>query len=140
MALNSISLFDRKLTTAVKVKHQIPLGGEDLDKYSGSARLIRAHGTEDFQAFSSGEAVIEHPDKGEVVWCDDMGVTCRRWNWRQGPRTALSDESRSLLVIMDALEPVTDEMLGVAADELVEALKGKDPGLVVARRLSGAPS
>ena len=31
--------------------------------------------------------VVEHPEVGEVVWRDDAGVTCRRWNWRQAPRT-----------------------------------------------------
>jgi len=83
---------------------------------------------------------MKHPDKGEVVWCDDAGVTCMRWGWRRRPRTALTDESKSIVVIMDALEPVTDQVLGVAADELVEALKARDSGIVVARRLVGASS
>lgn len=124
----------------LQVKHQIPLGGEDLDKYTGSPKLIRAIGDENFQAFSSGEPVAEHPDRGEVVWCDDVGVTCRRWNWRQGSRTALTDGSKSIVVIMDALQPLTDQMLEAAADELVDALKVRDPGLVVARRLISASS
>src|SRR4051794_39904219 len=33
---------------AVSVGHQIPLGGEDLDRYTGSPRLVRADGTEPF--------------------------------------------------------------------------------------------
>ncbi|KAK3049125.1 hypothetical protein LTR09_009544 [Extremus antarcticus] len=51
---------------AVCVKHQIPLGGEDLDKYSGPPRLIRAIGKEDFETTASGEKVVEHPPAGEV--------------------------------------------------------------------------
>ena len=43
---------------------------------------------EPFDTTADGAAVIEHPDPGEVVWCDDAGVTCR-WNWRQAQRTAL---------------------------------------------------
>lgn len=78
---------------AICVKHQIPLGGEDLGKYDGPARLIRATGKENFEVKAGGETVVEHPDIGEVVWCDDQGVTCRRWNWRQGPRTALDDDT-----------------------------------------------
>jgi len=35
---------------------------------------------------ADGIAVTEHPDPGEVAWCDDAGVTCRRWNWRQTRR------------------------------------------------------
>ena len=40
---------------------------------------------------ADGISVTEHPDPGEVVWCDDAGVTCRRWNWRQARRTQLTD-------------------------------------------------
>jgi DNA/RNA-binding domain of Phe-tRNA-synthetase-like protein len=75
------------LYNAVSVLHQVPLGGEDLTRYSGSPRLVRATGEEVFDTVSGGEAVVEHPDPGEVVWCDDAGVTCRRWNWRQARRT-----------------------------------------------------
>jgi hypothetical protein len=35
---------------------------------------------------AGGVAVTEHPDPGEVVWCDDTGVTCWRWNWRQAKK------------------------------------------------------
>lgn len=49
--------------------------------------------------------MVEHPEIGEVVWRDDAGVTCRRWNWRQGRRTALTEESTTALFIIDALAP-----------------------------------
>ena len=75
---------------AVSVLHQVPLGGEDLTRYSGAPRLLRATGTEPFDTVADGAEVIEHPEPGEVVWCDDAGVTCRRWNWRQGRRTQLA--------------------------------------------------
>lgn len=39
---------------------------------------------------------------------------------------------------MDALEPVTDDILEAAAEELVQVLRERDPGLVVERRLVGA--
>ncbi|MBC7468790.1 MAG: hypothetical protein H7322_05640 [Ramlibacter sp.] len=68
---------------ALSVLHQVPLGGEDLMRYAGSPRLLRATGIESFDTTADGEPVIEHPDAGEVVWRDDDGVTCRRWNWRQ---------------------------------------------------------
>lgn len=60
---------------AISVLHQIPLGGEDLTCYAGSPRLVRAVGTEPFDTAAAGVQVIEHPDPGEVVWCDDAGVT-----------------------------------------------------------------
>jgi DNA/RNA-binding domain of Phe-tRNA-synthetase-like protein len=43
---------------AVLVKHQIPLGGEDLDKYIGSPSLVQASGQEQFETIASGEKVV----------------------------------------------------------------------------------
>ncbi|KJX96183.1 B3/4 domain-containing protein [Zymoseptoria brevis] len=120
---------------AISVKHQIPLGGEDLDRYEGAPVLVRAKGDEVFKTTAGGETVEEHPDKGEVVWCDDVGVTCRRWNWRQGPRTALTDQTMKVLFILDALKPCDDEALEKAGDELVEALNGLSDGIKVEKRL-----
>lgn len=124
---------------AISVLHQIPLGGEDLHRYQGPARLIRAVGDEPFDTTAGGEAVIEHPEPGEVVWCDNAGVTCRRWNWRQGRRTGLSDETRTALFILDALAPATDEQLTAAVDALADAYSGLGAEVGVSKRLVDAP-
>jgi DNA/RNA-binding domain of Phe-tRNA-synthetase-like protein len=125
---------------AISVKHQVPLGGEDVDKYDGSPFLTRASGQEQFQTFSGGEAQIECAAPGEPIWCDDTGITCRRWNWRQGPRTALSNETTRVLFILDALEPLADHALVQAADELASALKSLSPEVQTARRILSASS
>lgn len=125
------------LYNSVSVRHQIPLGGEDIDRYDGPPRLVRAVGTEPFDTTANGERVIEHPEPGEVVWCDGVGVTCRRWNWRQAQRTQLRDDTTAALFILDALKPITTDALGAAADELVEHLTRLNPGVRIARRLIG---
>ena len=126
------------LYNAVSVLHQLPLGGEDLTRYTGAPRLVRATGAEPFDTVADGIAVTGHPDPGEVVWCDDAGVTCRRWNWRQARRTQLSDDTTAALFIVDALDPVADEALHGAADDLVARLARLGPGVQVARRLIAA--
>lgn len=45
---------------------------------------------ESFDTVAEGGAVVEHPETGEVVRVDDVGVTCRRRNWREARRTALT--------------------------------------------------
>ena len=120
---------------AVSVLHQIPLGGEDLHRYAGSPRLVRATGDEPFDTVSDGGPVVEHPEAGEVVWRDDVGVTCRRWNWRQARRTALTDDTTTALFILDVLDPVTDAALSAAVDDLVGRLVRLGPDVSVARRL-----
>lgn len=123
---------------AISVMHQIPLGGEDLDKYVGPPRLVRAKGDEPFDTTADGEDVIEHPEPGEVVWCDDAGVTCRRWNWRQARRTGLTDGTTTALFILDALEPMTDDQLAATADALAAQLSRLGPEIRVERRMIGA--
>ena len=123
---------------AISVLHQIPLGGEDFALYAGPARLIRATGQERFDTTADGEVVVEHPDPGEVVWCDDAGVTCRRWNWRQARRTGLSEATRTVFFILDALSPVSDTELGAAADALAQALSALGSDVSVSRRVIGA--
>src|ERR1700728_4240273 len=123
------------LYNAVSVLHQIPLGGEDLTRYTSAPRLIRAAGTEDFDTMAGGEPVIERPDPGEVVWCDDGGVTCRRWNWRQGRRTLLREDTTTALFILDALDPMTSGALYASADDLVARLTRLRPDIRGARRL-----
>jgi DNA/RNA-binding domain of Phe-tRNA-synthetase-like protein len=123
------------LYNAVSVLHQIPLGGEDLSRYIGAPRLIRATGQEPFDTVASGAPLIEYPDPGEVVWCDDDGVTCRRWNWRQGRRTQLRDETTTALFILDALEPMTTEALFAAGEDLTTHIVRLGPDVVTAQHL-----
>lgn len=123
---------------AISVLHGIPLGGEDLSHYASSPRLIRATGQEPFDTIASGAEVIEHPDPGEVVWSDDLGVTCRRWNWRQGRRTQLTDDTTTAVFFLDALDPFTDEQLIAVADDLVSNLSRLGPNVNTARRLIAA--
>ena len=124
---------------AISVLHQIPFGGEDFHRYVGHARLVRAIGEEPFDSVANGLTVVEHPEAGEVVWRDDEAVTCRRWNWRQGRRTAFSDDTRTAFFILDALAPVTDAELFAAADALAQALSALGPDVRVSQRLVVAP-
>jgi DNA/RNA-binding domain of Phe-tRNA-synthetase-like protein len=126
------------LYNAVSVLYQIPVGGEDLTRYTGAPRLKRADGDEPFDTTADGVAVIEHPDPGEVVWCDDAGVTCRRWNWRQARRTQLREDTTTALFILDALDPVTGEALHAVADDLTARLARLGPAVRAARRLIAA--
>ena len=111
------------LYNAVSLQYAIPVGGEDYDRYSGVPRLIRADGTEVFDTNKNGSPSTENPDEGEVVWCDDKGVTCRRWNWRQGTRTQISPDSKNMWFILERLDPMPEAMLQEAADTLIAHLE-----------------
>ncbi|MEU4269837.1 phenylalanine--tRNA ligase beta subunit-related protein [Streptomyces sp. NPDC026092] len=113
---------------AISVAHLIPAGGEDLDRIQGSMRLVRAGGAEPFVTVAGGEETVEHPEPGEIVWCDDAGVTCRRWNWRQGPRTRIDEATVNAIFLLESLAPMTREELLAAGAELAESLEKLSPG------------
>ena len=119
---------------SISVRHAVPVGGEDLDAYEGPIRLTRATGDEPFETVAAGEPVVEAPEPGEVVWRDDAGVTCRRWNWRQCTRTRLTATTTRAVFVLDALGPMDDAALSGAAEALSAALQEGSPGVQLERR------
>jgi DNA/RNA-binding domain of Phe-tRNA-synthetase-like protein len=115
------------LYNAVSVRHVVPLGGEDADRLEGPLRLTVAAGGEPFDPRGDGIAV-EQIAAGEVVWRDDRGVTCRRWNWRQGRRTQLTGDTTRAFFVFDRLDGLTVDGLRHAADELSGLLLDRWPG------------
>jgi len=120
------------LYNALSIRFGTPFGGEDAARYVGMPRLGSATGAEEFDTARDGLAVVEHPDRGEVVWRDDQGVTCRRWNWRQCRRTALTAASEDLWFVIDRLAPMPMDELMRAGDELVAGLRRLSPGIEAA--------
>ena len=125
---------------AVSVRHVLPIGGEDLAGYEGPARLVRATGEEPFATIAEGEPSVEYPQPGEVVWRDDAGVTCRRWNWRQCARTRITEGTRDALFILERLAPMTLDDLRAAGSELVALVTADAPAAETASRLIAAPA
>ncbi|MFI0354321.1 B3/4 domain-containing protein [Actinomadura sp. 9N407] len=122
---------------AISVEYVLPVGGEDLDAYVGAARLVRATGDEPFDTVAGGEPAVEHPLVGEVVWRDDAGVTCRRWNWRQCVRTRITESTRNALFLLERLEPYPLERLQEAGDDLAARLRAFSPDVRIESRVIG---
>ncbi|MDN3352820.1 phenylalanine--tRNA ligase beta subunit-related protein [Actinomadura sp. DC4] len=120
---------------AISVRYGLPIGGEDLDAYDGPARLVRADGSEPFATVKNGEPVVEHPEPGEVVWRDDAGVTCRRWNWRQCTRTHITERTKNALFVMERLDPYPLERLTAAGADLAALLREITPSVLIETRL-----
>ncbi|MCV5928126.1 hypothetical protein OFO11_40140, partial [Escherichia coli] len=77
----------------------------------GTPTLTIADGSESFDTMKNGEVSIENPDVGEVIWRDEVGVTCRRWNWRQGVRTRIESDTRNMWFILESLPEMPLEHL-----------------------------
>ena len=125
------------LYNAISIQYAIPVGGENLMAYVGTPRLVVADGTELFDTIKDGQAAHESPEPGEVVWRDDLGVTCRRWNWRQGVRTRLNADARRMWFILESLPVMPLGALQEAGDRLADGLSRMMPGASIDMRLLG---
>lgn len=112
---------------AISVKHLLPIGGENFDKYVGAPILKFASGAEAFDTMANGELINESPEPGEVIWADEIGATCRRWNWRQCVRTRLDLDTTQALFIFDGLDQDSSIRMEAAATELFSLIASKWP-------------
>jgi len=125
------------LYNAISIEYAIPVGGENIEAYAGAPHLVFANGSEPFDTMKEGVPAVEYPDAGEVVWRDDNGVTCRRWNWRQGVRTRLGADAQNMWFILESLPAMPLEALTEAGDKLIAGLQQMMPGVQIESSLIG---
>lgn len=103
------------LYNIISLKHELPCGGEDLDKVDDDIILTYADGNEDF--LSLGETEIEHPNEGEIVYKSGNMIMCRNFNYRESDITKLTEDTKNaVLVIENILD--SKESLKATLDEL----------------------
>lgn len=105
----------------VSLKHLLPVGAEDLDKVKGEIVLGFAQGTESGKYLGSEEMTTA--EEGEVIYKDNLGFICRRWNWREGDRTKITEQTRNVVVVLEATGAVTDDELAKAMGEIEDLVR-----------------
>lgn len=126
------------LYNAISIQYAIPVGGENITAYNGQPRLVIADGSETFDTVKEGETLLEHPEPGEAIWRDDTGVTCRRWNWRQGVRTRLDASATQMWFILESLPEMPLDALHEAGDALIAGLQAMMPEAKISKQLISA--
>ena len=109
------------ITNAISLKYAFPIGVENMEAFKGDLHLGIMEGTEDFLPIGSDEQ--DPPLKGELAYRDDYGVVCRCWNWRDGQRTEVTDDTTKEFVIMECIEPDRLDDLSAALDSLTELIQ-----------------
>jgi len=99
----------------LSIKHYLPAGAEDLDKVVGDIELTFATGEEKGKYI--GAETEENCYPGEVIYKDDQGFICRRWNWREGDRTKIEATTRNAVLVQEALPAVSEEKFNQALSE-----------------------
>jgi DNA/RNA-binding domain of Phe-tRNA-synthetase-like protein len=99
----------------ISLRHMLPMGGHSIEVLKTDMQLRFASGEEDFIPFGSDQ--LEHPLKGEVVFCEGNTVLTRRWTWRQANHTLTLPETRALEINVDGLPPVSPVEIEAACRE-----------------------
>jgi DNA/RNA-binding domain of Phe-tRNA-synthetase-like protein len=103
---------------AISLAHGFCVGADDLDRIEPPVafRFARAGDTFLDMGAEPGEDPNDPPKEGEVVLADSRHVLCRRWNWRQDMRSAISTDTTRALITVQAngwgeLEPAVDDLV-----------------------------
>jgi DNA/RNA-binding domain of Phe-tRNA-synthetase-like protein len=123
------------LYNTLSLKYLLPVGGEDWARLESDLHLTFANGNEPFLVLQEGQEQVTYPEVGEVIWVDEGGVTCRRWNWRQGMRTRLTEATQDVYFVLDRLAPYPTETLWNAGEELKQRLQQWCPSCTVEAEL-----
>jgi len=127
---------------AVSLAHVLPAGADDLDRVTGDLSFRFARDGDDFRDMGAlderGEPLIDPPKSGEVVYADSTKVLCRRWNWRQDARSAISSETRRAVVTLQQNGVGDAARAATAAEELVARLAAECGGRYSVTRLDAS--
>lgn len=58
-----------------------------------------------------------------MCYYDEAGAVCRCFNWRDGQRTQLTDETQTAVLVMESVDPERVADLQAALDELADLLE-----------------
>lgn len=106
----------------VSLKFLVPAGGEDLSKIQGDILLTLASQNEQ-PVILLGENEARPPHPGEVIYKDDIGTICRRWNWKEADRTKLTEDTKNAVLVIEGILPEDKERVKQAVSYLSELVK-----------------
>lgn len=105
----------------ISLTYALPVGGEDLHAIEGDLRLKVTDGGDAFLPL--GEEADDPTLPGELAYIDDAGAVCRCWNWRDGQRTALTDDSANAILVVECVDPARRADLEAALDEFAALME-----------------
>jgi len=102
----------------------LPVGGDDVLSAGECLVLGFAAGTETFVPLGTPD-VKEHPLPGEIVYTvrPSGEVMCRRWNWRNGHNTRITEETRMIVMNVDVLGEASEAKAADTRDRVSSMLQ-----------------
>lgn len=119
------------------IRGVLPVGGDDVERAGGTLELRPAEGDERFTPLSDPDRT-ESPEPGEMIYvvAETGEVMCRRWNWRNGFQTRITEETRALVMNIDGLGEASESRAVEFRDRVAAMLERYCDAETVAALLS----
>ncbi|HFI0339924.1 TPA: B3/4 domain-containing protein, partial [Streptococcus suis] len=83
---------------AASLRYALPVGAEDLDTFVGDLQLTITEGGDEF--YLIGDDTNQPTLPGELCYKDQAGAVCRCFNWRDGERTMITDQTKNAFLVI----------------------------------------
>jgi DNA/RNA-binding domain of Phe-tRNA-synthetase-like protein len=121
----------------ISIRYALPIALFDTRAIAGALTVRFADGIERYTTL--GDAEVEHPVPGEVIFADDAGdVHARRWCFRQSEQSAAADDTTEALITVEAHHANGRADVEAAVADLRELLHTYASGETTARILDVA--
>jgi len=109
------------LANLVSIRYALPVAVFDTHALQGTVTVHFADGTERYTTL--GQAEVEHPQPGEVVFSDETRlVIARRWCWRQSEQSAAQSATTNAIITVEAHHAGGHRDIEAALNDLLELL------------------
>lgn len=109
------------------VLYQCPVGAHPLSADTTLIDLKKANGNEVFIAL--GRAEIETIDQNEIILTDGANILTRRFCWRQGTSSLVTQNTTELFVNFDFMNDAPTSEINAIMTHFENALKKASPGV-----------
>ena len=106
------------------IRGVLPVGGDDLLRAGDILELRSAQGSELFTPLNNPDKT-EHPDPEEIIYvaAETREVMCRRWNWRNGFKTRITEETKAMVMNIDGLGEDSEKRTVSVRDRVARMLE-----------------
>ena len=108
---------------AVSIHYRMPVGADDLAHVVPPIGFRFARHGDTFFAMGDESRTPDPPRAGEVVYADVEKCLCRRWNWYQDARSAISLETTRAVLTVQAIAPESSGRVEEAVERLCALLE-----------------
>lgn len=108
------------LCNALSIKYVLPVGVHDVDNFKGDLEIRPANSSDEFIPFGSSD--IEKVDEGEMVYVSLNEVKTRRWTWRQGEASKVTNNTSNIFIPIDGFSDINKDKVIMLQEELIKIL------------------